>query len=284
LFLAKQSNACGKRGGGYAVDIKEQAYKDYEKGMKYRDIAGKYGISESAVKSWAARYWNKEKVATGVKKVATKEEKSCNRNGEKLQPKKRGKDGSPPLGNTNALKHGGYSFLYWDTLDEDERAMIEEMPTDEETLLVNQIHLFDVRERRIMGAINKYRDSKGGLVVSGVQTAYAKRAFDSEDERTLYNVLRQKKLDEGKISYLGYDKTTRTDTDASINIVQRLENELTRVQNAKTKAIAQLAVLREKRRADDEKHTRTENAGLLGDFLRIIQAADEGRGAENGGS
>jgi hypothetical protein len=244
--------------------------------MKYRDIAGKYGISESTVKSWAARYWNKEKVATRVKKVATKEEKSCNLKGENPQPKKRGKNGSPPLGNTNALKHGGYSSLYWDTLDEDERAMIEEMPTDEETLIINQIHLFDVRERRLMAAINKYRDSKGGLVVSGVQTSYAKRAFDSEDDRTLYNVLRQKKLDEGKISYLGYDKTTHTDTDASINIVQRLENELTRVQNAKTKAIAQLAVLREKRRADDEKHTRTENAGLLGDFLRIIQAADGG--------
>ncbi len=40
--------------------IRNQAFEDYKCGMKYKDIAEKYGVSLSAVKSWAARYWKKE--------------------------------------------------------------------------------------------------------------------------------------------------------------------------------------------------------------------------------
>lgn len=55
-------------------EVRDKAYKDYCDGMKYKDIAEKYGVSLSAVKSWATRYW---KVATNKKlqpqpqKVAT---------------------------------------------------------------------------------------------------------------------------------------------------------------------------------------------------------------------
>lgn len=42
----------------------ELAKDDYEKGLKYREIAEKYGVSISTVKSWKSRYWSKEKVAT----------------------------------------------------------------------------------------------------------------------------------------------------------------------------------------------------------------------------
>lgn len=50
----------------------EPAYKDYLEGMKYKDIAAKYGVSISAVKSWKSRYWKDKKVATKKSKVATK--------------------------------------------------------------------------------------------------------------------------------------------------------------------------------------------------------------------
>ena len=52
-------------------NIKEQAYQDYKSGMKYKDIAAKYGVSLSAVKSWASRYWKK----------------GCKKTEKKLQPK-----------------------------------------------------------------------------------------------------------------------------------------------------------------------------------------------------
>jgi len=226
----------------------QQAYKDYKKGMKYKEIAEKHDVSLSAVKSWASRYWKSEK-------VATKQQKKLQPSDEKLQPKSRGapkgsknaagNGGGAPLGNKNALKHGGYSTAYWDTLDEEEKEMLEGMPEDEETMLLYQIRLCDVRERRLMQAINKYRNAKGGLAVSGVQTTYTKREFDDEAERILYDEIKQEKIKEKKISYLGYDKTTHTDTDATINIIQRLENELTRVQRQKTHCIATLNKLRQ---------------------------------------
>lgn len=51
------------------------AYIDYCKGMKYKDIAGKYGVTINTVKSWKTRYkWSKDNeksVHTKIKNVCT---------------------------------------------------------------------------------------------------------------------------------------------------------------------------------------------------------------------
>ncbi len=41
-----------------------QAYKDYVKGMKYKDLAEKYGVSVNTIKSWNAAWLGKEKGCT----------------------------------------------------------------------------------------------------------------------------------------------------------------------------------------------------------------------------
>lgn len=73
------------------MSLQEEAYRDYLGGMKYKDIADKHGVTLSAVKSWATRYWKNKKVATKIRKVATK--------GAKLQPRSRGGQ----IGNVNAV-------------------------------------------------------------------------------------------------------------------------------------------------------------------------------------
>lgn len=50
----------------------ELAYEDYLLGMKYKDIAAKYDVSVSAVKSWKSRYWKNKKLQPKKSKVATK--------------------------------------------------------------------------------------------------------------------------------------------------------------------------------------------------------------------
>ncbi|MCM1544932.1 MAG: terminase small subunit [Ruminococcus sp.] len=50
------------------MSARDEAYHDWKSGMKYKDIASKYGVSESTVKSWASRYWKGEKVATKTRK------------------------------------------------------------------------------------------------------------------------------------------------------------------------------------------------------------------------
>lgn len=50
----------------------ELAYRDYLDGMKYKDIAAKYDVSVSTVKSWKSRYWKEKKLQPQKSKVATK--------------------------------------------------------------------------------------------------------------------------------------------------------------------------------------------------------------------
>jgi phage terminase small subunit len=44
---------------------KEKAEQDYLKGMKYKDLADKYGVTINTIKSWKQRYkWNRNSVHT----------------------------------------------------------------------------------------------------------------------------------------------------------------------------------------------------------------------------
>ncbi len=55
----------------------EQAEKDYMNGMKYKDIANKYGVSLNTVKSWKTRYkWNKKGMHTKSEKACTQKKNS----------------------------------------------------------------------------------------------------------------------------------------------------------------------------------------------------------------
>lgn len=43
-------------------EVRINAEKDYIDGMKYKDIAKKYGVTINTVKSWKTRYkWSKDK-------------------------------------------------------------------------------------------------------------------------------------------------------------------------------------------------------------------------------
>ncbi|KXG78274.1 phage terminase small subunit [Thermotalea metallivorans] len=110
-----------------APDTKELAKADYLKGMKYKDLAEKYGVTLNTIKSWKQRYnWDR-------KSVHTKEEKN-----KKCAHKKRGapkgnknavgnSGGAAPAGNLNALKHGAYQSIYAGFLSDEEKAIYEQM-------------------------------------------------------------------------------------------------------------------------------------------------------------
>ncbi|PKM74920.1 MAG: hypothetical protein CVU92_04040 [Firmicutes bacterium HGW-Firmicutes-17] len=67
--------------------------------MKYKDIAEKHGVSLSAVKSWATRYWKKQGCNPATKKVATKKKGAPIGN----------KNATGPPGNKNAERHGFFA-------------------------------------------------------------------------------------------------------------------------------------------------------------------------------
>ena len=239
------------------MDNRDKGYTLFKKGLKYREIAEKLGVPESTVKSWATRYWKKGKVAS--EKVASKKKKVATEDATSTTPKPRGapkgnangvgnKGGAPP-GNQNAVTHGGYAAILFDTLDETEHSMINQMQPNEEQLLVDEINLLTVRERRIMQRIQEYQTAP--VAISSTVRTEHKRAFDSPEDEQLYNERIQEKID-AKERLPGREYTTHTTTEASYSIVLKLEEALTRCQAQKQRAIDSLYKLREERRANNQ--------------------------------
>lgn len=209
---------------------REKARKLYlksDKTAKNKEIAEKLGVSVSLVAKWKSQdKWDSEDLPK--EKVKSKgKNKSKGKPGAPFGNHNAfANRGGPPLGSVNALKHGGYSQVYWDTIDEAERAMIQDMPEDEETMLLDQIKLFSVRERRIMQAIEKVKGKDEQMTNTTVKTEVRVDNDNNESE------------DESSQPY-----TLVTSTENKHNVVARLEDELTRVQRAKSQAIATLSKL-----------------------------------------
>ncbi len=264
---------------------RDKALEDYKAGLSYKEIANKNGVSESTIKSWAARYWNKDKkikaTRNKAKKLQPKTDKSCNyKNNNKLQKVavEKHKRGAPlgnknavgfgaPYGNKNAegfqnaLKHGGYSKIYWDTLDDEEINMISDIDTDEEYQLEEQLRLYAVRERRILKAIQmlKSRASKAGDVEMSSSVFFT---IENSEE----TVITSEGKIETKISSKPKATASHKDYEKLEFAVARLEKELTSVQRSKTKVINSLAELRSHKMGDNDE--------WLDDFFSAINEVD----------
>ena len=113
--------------------------------MKYKEIAEKYGISLSTVKSWAVRYWKKnepEKVATTTAK--------------KLQPVQPEKNkGGAPKGNKNHLKHGIYEKMLFEFLSQEEQEFFLQQEVDEIEECKKMIKFCDLQILKFMKKISR---------------------------------------------------------------------------------------------------------------------------------
>jgi len=201
-------------------EIRDKAFLDYKNGMKYKEIAEKYGVSLSAVKSWASRYWKKtgcnqkeKKLQPQKKKVATRGAPFKNRNAVG------NKGGAAPEKNKNALKTGEFEALFFDALDSEEMSLIAAMPPGKEQLLLQEIQLLTVRERRMMKRIDDISKSAGS------------QPDGSADNMTLVKL--QKGLDKDK-------GTDLKEYRGKLGQIQAVEDALTRVQARKQKAIDSL--------------------------------------------
>lgn len=228
-------------------DKKREAEKLFGKGMKLTDIAKKLEVPEGTVRSWKNRgKWGEKSSKKNQCNVAKKEAKG----NATLQKKKRGgqlgnrnaegsKGGAAPLRNKNAEKHGAYSKVYWDTLDDEELYLIDSMDDVEEQQLIMQLQMFSVRERRLMRSIKKYRETEEdnhGLLIKAVSKTKKVEDLTNFDGESL-----------GSGQYKKVTETSVTNTEAVMNSIMALETELTKVQKAKTKAIEALSKIRMER-------------------------------------
>lgn len=221
---------------------------DYKKGAKPKELSEKYGVSINTVKSWISRYKSKNApVEPGASSAPAPRKPGAPPGNTNAV----GNCGGAPVGNTNALKHGGYSRIFWDTLDEEEKQMLEELDFDGEQLLLDEISLLSVRERRIMASIAKHKAAKGGQAVANIVRSEEKREFANDEEKQMYEDRITAKIIAGE-RLPGRSYRLTTTTEATYDIIQRLEEALTRCQAQKQKCIESLNKLR-MARGDDGK-------------------------------
>ncbi|WP_054777559.1 helix-turn-helix domain-containing protein [Lacticaseibacillus saniviri] len=151
----------------------EEAKQDYDKGLKYKDIAEKYGVSINTVKSWKSRYWT-QKVATKDKKVAT------------LHPSK---SGHPPKQNKNAVTHGLFANWLPDDTQDLIDAIGESSPADIVWQNITIQYAAIIRSQKLMYVTNhddmsKEISSSGDMVTTyDVQYAWDKQATSCPHNR-----------------------------------------------------------------------------------------------------
>lgn len=236
-----------------------KAEEMYRGGMKLVDIAKELNVPEGTVRRWKSTQKWEDKNASKTSKKKTERSSKKKANVRKTGAPKNNKNAvghkgvnTFTAGNKAAEKHGAYSKVYWDTLDDEEREMIEDVPEDEEDLLLQQIQLYSVRERRIMQAIKKYREQKEPVVLLGITRYENKRTFDDPDDKELYGQKIKEKVLKGE-RLPGESYKLQTETENKDNLIIRLERELSSVQKAKSKALDSLVRLRlEKRKMEGE--------------------------------
>ena len=154
----------------------------------------------------------------------------------------------------------------------DEQELVATVPKDTELQLMEQIQLFSIRERRILKAINKYREQKGDVAVADVTRFEDKRIFKNKEEEAEYDRCQKIKVDKGDI-LPGKSYSIQTHTSNKDMVIARLEQELSTVQSKKTKAIEALSKYRlEKAKLESE------SAGndAVDDWIAAVLEEDEG--------
>lgn len=203
----------------------EQAHKDYIKGLSNKEIAHKYQVSESTVRSWKNRYWSKEVLQQTRGNVATKNKNVAT--GKKLkrgaQPNNKNavgnSGGGAPKGNKNNWKHGIYEKLLFETLSDDEKELLLDLDIDEEKELKMTLRLYDTKIIRLNLLIKNTMEKSSTLNIGGISK---KEEYDSE------------KL---------ISKSITTDTISSSDLILRYENEIQTYTRQKVRCLETLIKL-----------------------------------------
>ncbi|MBO5004497.1 MAG: hypothetical protein J6D03_04485 [Clostridia bacterium] len=131
--------------------------------------------------------------------------------------------------NKNAVVTGEYEKIYKDVLDEDELELYKNFEVnDKEQLLINDYKMLTIREKRMLTRISTLKHKGKDMTINFIRNKKSK--FETE---------------------------TITDAEPTLNMIQRIEDGLTRVQEAKRKCLESLAKINSN---DDDK---TVNVNLL---------------------
>lgn len=198
-----------------APDVRyEQAYELFKQGKKLVEIASQLNLPDSTVRRWKCTHkWDSERSDNKNERSERKRGGQPGNHNATGPPGNKNAVGNPggaaPLGNKNAVKTGEFETIFFDTLEEDEKKLINNLPADKETLLLQEIKLLTVRERRMLERISELKE---------LNFTITKRRKETEKEKY----------------------TDLEEHQATLGQVQSIEDALTRVQARKQRAIDSL--------------------------------------------
>ncbi len=169
------------------------------------EIASQLNLSSGTIRGWKSKdKWDQKLNGT------------LRKNTERSKRKKGGQPGNQnaagygaPEQNKNAVTTGEFETLFFDCLDPEERRLAEAVSLDKEQLLLQEIQLLTVRERRMLKRIENLRQAD----------------FTTVSKKT--------GIEKGKMTDLSEDRAT-------LGQIQNIEDALTRVQARKQAAIDSL--------------------------------------------
>ena len=211
LFLYPKTDESEVRNMARAPDPRiEKAKSMCLRGMKLVEIASQLNLPEGTVRRWKSTHkWENER--------SDKNSERSEKRKRGAQPGNKNSSGGPP-GNKKAVTTGEFETLLFDCLEPEERRLAQAVPEDKQTLLMQEIQLLTVRERRMLKRIDLLRQSPD----------------DSEEisgDETGMTVVSHK---------MGIEKDKDTDLreyQGKLGQIQHIEEALTRVQARKQAAI-----------------------------------------------
>lgn len=232
----------------------EQMYHD---GKLLKDIAEELGVPAGTVRRWkSTQKWDADKdERSPKKKPAKKASKKTN-----ARKKKRG----APKGNKNAVgnkssaprnqkavKHGAYRAVFFNFLGDEDKELLENMTDfDTEDRLIMEIQVLTIRERRVIAAIEEKK--KDPLYISSINQIRKERVFakgeEGEKEKQEYKRVKEIAVAAG-VAFPGEAGEKDTRTEATIDLIARLDRELTSIQKQISADLKQLEDLRMAREA-----------------------------------
>lgn len=184
--------------------------KEYMAYKKIKDICLKFNITENEFKNLKKVHkWKRD----------NNKAKSLSHKGNKNAVGNKGGTG-PPLGSKNALVTGEHETIniFGNNLTEEEKQLIELIDKqDKKTMILNELKTYTVREHRIILRIEEIKKGSKG------------NKFESTKRRTL-------RKQRGRGDFDDEDETI-IETEAVADKILRLEESLTKVQEAKRRCL-----------------------------------------------
>ena len=199
----------------------ENIKNDYLQGMRYKDIFKKYNITLPDLKKIIRKY-----NLTRDKSQVLKGNKNAKNN----------KGGQPPIGNKNAVTTGEYESIFQNVLTDEEKSIFKKIKVENtDSLLLNEYieeyKLLTIRELRMMRRIMTLEQSERDMTIGSIK---------------------KKNNSQGNIE-------TTTEAEATLDKIQRIDDGLTRVTEAKRKSRENMIKLGFSKRELELKEKQAEN-------------------------